>query len=145
MRTGTPYFLSRDAAVAYFARQNVDAADVDQRLADGEIFVGLPPCAADEIARLDEGEGRYHVHRTLMVRTQIPEGYPTFPEVAEILKEAERIGGARLPAFKALRLVLWIHPEIAGVRMERVMSPEEWKRWRAIVSRAAWVDPGLLT
>jgi len=58
---GTPYFVSLDAAVRYYAEQRLDRAAVERKLATGEIHIGEPALAPGErLFRIDGGD-RYAV------------------------------------------------------------------------------------
>lgn len=57
MFIGTSHFISRAAAIRYYRPYGTDAAEVDRKLADGEIHIGKPEGTASIIP----GEGRYRV------------------------------------------------------------------------------------
>jgi len=53
---GTPYFTSRNAAISYYKSQGYEdaTADVDAKLAAGEIHLGYPPgVALEDLVYLD--------------------------------------------------------------------------------------------
>jgi hypothetical protein len=60
---GTAYFRSRAAAVRYYARQHVDAVNVDRKITAREIHIGKPPVLAGDKVTLIPGEGRYQIER----------------------------------------------------------------------------------
>lgn len=58
MKTGTAHFISRDAAIRYYREYGYDdtAAEVDRKLADGEIYIGPPELKPGQrLARIDAG------------------------------------------------------------------------------------------
>lgn len=59
---GTQFFVSRRAAIKYYKTQEVDVADVDRRLREGEITIGMPPNVPGEVIELNREEGRYFIH-----------------------------------------------------------------------------------
>lgn len=58
-RYGTAHFITRRAALAYYRAQGFRAADIDQKLTDGEIHIGPPTVKPGE--RLDVDGGRYFI------------------------------------------------------------------------------------
>jgi hypothetical protein len=56
---GTAHFVSKAAAVRYYREYGFSAADVERKLADGEIGIGMPSTKPDE--ELFVREGRYHL------------------------------------------------------------------------------------
>jgi len=63
---GTPYFTSRNAAISYYKSQGYEdaAADVDAKLASGEIHLGYPPgVPLEDLIHLDGGRRWGIVHK----------------------------------------------------------------------------------
>ncbi len=58
-RYGTNHFVSRAAAIRYYAAQGIDARSVDQKLKAGEIELGAPPPREGYRAIVEPSEGRY--------------------------------------------------------------------------------------
>jgi hypothetical protein len=66
MRWGTSHFVSRRAAVRYYASPysaTTDEAErvVTRKLADGEIHIGAPTLKPGQRLSIIHGEGRYQV------------------------------------------------------------------------------------
>ena len=61
LRLGTPYFVSKAAAVRYYRPYGYDntRAAVERKLAEGEIHIGMPPLREGQTCYLDPSEGRY--------------------------------------------------------------------------------------
>jgi len=61
MRYGTSHFVSYESAVAYYARQGIDAAGVQLKLREGEIHLGPPDVPNGGRFYVIGDEGRYGV------------------------------------------------------------------------------------
>lgn len=61
MKTGTNHFTSLVAACAYYKPYGYTYSDVLAKLRDGDIKLGMPPCASNEVATVIRGEGRYQI------------------------------------------------------------------------------------
>lgn len=60
--TGTAHFVSRAAAISYYAEYGNDVAEIDRKLAEGEIHIGKPSTKPGErLSLIDEGR-RYAIH-----------------------------------------------------------------------------------
>lgn len=57
---GTSNFVNRNFAALYYARQGFTRADVERKIADGEVTIGRPKLKPGQSARPDE-DGRYHI------------------------------------------------------------------------------------
>jgi len=61
-RWGTGYFTSKEAAVQYYAMQNIDGAAVEQKIRNGEIKVGYyPPLKVGQRAVVIDDGKRYAI------------------------------------------------------------------------------------
>lgn len=67
-RFGTSHFVSREAAVRYYAEYGENAADVDRKLREGIIAIGAPKVKRYEKLSIIPGEGRYQIERLRTVR-----------------------------------------------------------------------------
>lgn len=65
LRIGTANFYDRIAAIKYYRAYGMDAADVDRKIADGEIHIGEPVVlAVGETLHLVDGYTRYEIRST---------------------------------------------------------------------------------
>ncbi len=56
MTIGTSYFVSLSAAVRYYKPYGTDKANVEQKIAEGEIHIGKPPVKPGEkLFKIDDG------------------------------------------------------------------------------------------
>lgn len=60
-RYGTHHFVSRAAAIRYYARQGIDAHDVDEMLKEGAIAFGAPTPPPGNRVIIEPSEGRYFI------------------------------------------------------------------------------------
>jgi hypothetical protein len=60
-RTGTSHFVDKAAARAYYSAQGFTRADVNRKIAEGEIFLGKPDTVDGQAFGVIAGEGRYWV------------------------------------------------------------------------------------
>ena len=56
---GTSHFVTREAAIRYFAGYHYSADDVDWKIATGRIHIGPPTAGPGDTVTLDASEGRY--------------------------------------------------------------------------------------
>lgn len=62
MRYGTSHFRDKRAALRYYRAYGNDSAEVERKLAEGEIFLGPPTnTPAGSRVRIDPAEGRYFI------------------------------------------------------------------------------------
>ena len=62
---GTAHFISKAAAYRYYGGQGFSRFDVDNKLSEGEIFVGRPLINHGERVLIDRSEGRFFVESPL--------------------------------------------------------------------------------
>jgi hypothetical protein len=144
MKYGTNHFTSRLAAIEYYARQDIGHETVDERLAEGEIFIGAPEAKAGESVRVDLAEGRYWIHESSTAKVHLPKGFPTDAEIDGILADIAKIGPGKLPAYKALRLLLYAHPRICGVDMVNSLDVRDRMLIHKAAVHAAWIGTDLI-
>jgi len=58
---GTSYFVSRFHAIQYYRKQNETARDVDRKLSEGLIHIGLPPTRDGQRVVLIDDYTRYAI------------------------------------------------------------------------------------
>lgn len=75
MLTGTNYFVSRDAAIRYYADYGISGFGADRKLMIGEIFIGKPPNLkpGESLVLMDEGQ-----------RYGIDDGKPSYWAVCDV-------------------------------------------------------------
>ncbi len=72
MIVGTSYFKSKAAAIRYYRPYGFDRAAVEQKLAEGEIHIGVPPTKPGDTLQLIDGGTRWQIteaeHNTVTAR-----------------------------------------------------------------------------
>ena len=61
IRFGTCYFRFKSDAIAYYADYGFASEDVDRKIAEGEIHIGVPPMLPGD--KLYSEDGRYGIER----------------------------------------------------------------------------------
>jgi hypothetical protein len=61
MLIGTSYFPSRKAAKQYYVYEQATYPDIDRKIAEGLIHIGLPPCQRGQRIVLIDNGTRYAV------------------------------------------------------------------------------------
>jgi hypothetical protein len=64
MQHGTSHFVSKRSARRYYAYENATMADIDRKLADGEIHIGRPPLQPGQHLVLIDQFTRYAIEET---------------------------------------------------------------------------------
>jgi hypothetical protein len=61
MTTGTSHFVSKAAALRYFAYENATMASIERKIAEGSIHIGKPELKPGQRLRVIDGGTRYAV------------------------------------------------------------------------------------
>ena len=128
-RIGTCYFVSRQHAVAYYAQQDTDAAEVDRKIADKEIVVGaeLPAILPGDEHDTD-ADGRRWIIEPYWLTPGAP-NLDAMPE-SEVQAFAERIRCG----ITAMSLRLFANKS----RIGSLAATDKLQRYATTTSRAMW-------